>query len=63
MGMPMGKKYNDVQMNPDVIENMFGMDPGRQMAFGVANEGFGYTVIYYYYTLVYLLLHTLKIYF
>ena len=46
MGIPMGHEYNDVQMNPDVIENMFGMNPGRQMAFGTANEGFGFTVIF-----------------
>jgi len=43
LGMPMGPDYNDVQLNPDVIENMFGMNPGRQMAFGTANEGFGFT--------------------
>ncbi len=45
--MPMGPDYNDVQLNPDVIENMFGMNPGRQMAFGTANEGFGFTVMSY----------------
>merc|ERR1712200_323810 len=33
----------DLQLPPDVVHNMFGMNPGKQMSFGIANEGFGFT--------------------
>jgi len=33
----------DLQLSPDAIQNMFGMNPGKQMSFGIANEGFGFT--------------------
>eukprot|EP00088_Acartia_fossae_P066290 TRINITY_DN820_c0_g1_i8.p1 TRINITY_DN820_c0_g1~~TRINITY_DN820_c0_g1_i8.p1 ORF type:complete len:690 (-),score=186.94 TRINITY_DN820_c0_g1_i8:58-2127(-) len=35
--------YKDMQLGPKTVQSMFGMDPGRQMSFGIANEGFGYT--------------------
>ena len=45
LDLPFNGGYEDVQLNPDVIHNMFGMNPGKQMSFGIANEGFGFTVI------------------
>merc|ERR1712200_125181 len=41
--LPMPELGQDLQLPPDVVHNMFGMNPGKQMSFGIANEGFGFT--------------------